>query len=130
MTRLTVIIVGMLQDFHNAVSLLQQQLLRSDVDKAELYSTIGRVYLQLGDVQRAQQAFNSAAKLRNSSLPKDIVASLVDAGLVAVAQNAFAEAHNYYQQALRLEPNNPLVRYRCAIAYSIFRKKNSSKLLI
>ena len=91
------------------MSLLQQQLVRPNSAKAELYSTMGRVFLQLGDVQRGQQAFNNATKLRNNSLPKDVVSSLVDAGLVAVAQNAFAEAHSYFKQALHLEPDNALV---------------------
>lgn len=120
----------MKKDFHNAVSLLQQQLLRPDVAKAELYSTMGRIYLQLGDVQRGQQAFNSAAKLRNNSLSKDVVTSLIDAGLVAIAQNAFTEAYSYYQQALHLEPNNALLVNNTAVCLLYMGRMQESMLLL
>ena len=75
-----------------------------------LYSALGRVYLQIGDVQLAQHAFNSAADLRDVNSPIDAIASLTDAGLVAIAQNAFAEALGYFQQALTLQPDNPVVK--------------------
>jgi tetratricopeptide (TPR) repeat protein len=77
-----------------------------------LYSALGRVYLQIGDVQLAQHAFNSAADLRDVSITVDAVASLTDAGLVAIAQNAFTEALGYFQQALTLQPDNPVVKFR------------------
>lgn len=69
---------------------------------------LGRVYLQLGDVVRAQRAFNSAADLRSGK--KESIATLMDAALVAIAQNAFAEAFAYYQKALALDPDNALVK--------------------
>ena len=84
-----------------------------------LYSALGRVYLQIGDVQLAQRAFNSAADLRDISKPTDAIDSLTDAGLVAIAQNAFAEALGYFQQALALEPGNPVVKHKL-----LYRKRN------
>ena len=89
---------------------MQKQLTScNSTTRSDLYSALGRVYLQLGDVVRAQQSFNSAADLRDKSLTKNVILSLVDAGLVAVAQNSFSEAYGYYKQALAMEPNNPLV---------------------
>lgn len=100
----------MLQDYHNAVQLLLKQLRRPGHSPTPgLYSALGRVYLQVGDVQLAQNAFNSAADLRDVSKPADAIDSLTDAGLVAIAQNAFSEALGYFQQALALQPDNPVV---------------------
>lgn len=89
--------------------MLLRQLQRYPSAHPALHSTLGRVYLQLGDVQKAQKAFNSASDLRNNGSPAEAVASFVDAGFVAVAQNAFAEAHGYFKQALLLDPDNPVV---------------------
>nr|CAG4641597.1 EOG090X0439 [Eurycercus lamellatus] len=95
---------------------LMKKLQRPGVDPCPaLYSTLGRVYLQLGDVQQGQKCFNSAADLRNSASPIDTVASLLDAGLVAIAQNAFTEAHGYFKQALALEPDNPVLVNNAAV---------------
>ena len=77
--------------------------------RAVVFSVLGRVYLQLGDVVKAQRAFNCAADLRDSSVTRDVVATLVDAALVAIAQNAFTEAYGYYQQAMSRDPDNALV---------------------
>lgn len=60
----------------------------------------------------AQQAFNRAADLRNINNPDEAVASLMDAGMVAIAQNAFPEAHGYFQKALALQPEHPAVSSR------------------
>lgn len=93
------------------VRLFHKQLLRPGHSaNPALYSALGRVYLQIGDVPLAQQAFNCAADLRNVNKPSDAIESLTDAGLVAIAQNAFAEALGYFQQALALQPDNPVVK--------------------
>jgi Flp pilus assembly protein TadD len=124
--------VFLFQDFHNAVQLFHKQLrLPGRPPSPALYSALGRVYLQIGDVQLAQHAFNSAADLRDVSKTIDAVASLTDAGLVAIAQNAFAEALGYFQQALTLQPDNPVVKFpdsnkdnsfkkKCCIVYCLF----------
>nr|CAG4640765.1 EOG090X0439 [Eulimnadia texana] len=97
------------RDYRSAIRLLQQQLEVPAESKASLLSVLGRVYLQFGDVKSAQAAFHQAADLRDKCLPADNVASLVDAALVAIAQNAFTEAHRLLEQALLLDPQNPLV---------------------
>nr|CAG4650066.1 EOG090X0439 [Sida crystallina] len=98
------------KDYHNAVRLLHQQLRGASRPSAPLFSILGRTYLQLGDVVRAQRAFNAAADLRDGSRGRDAVASLMDAALVAIAQNSFSEAYGHYQQALVRDPDNALVR--------------------
>lgn len=93
------------------VRLFHKQLHRpGHTPNPALYSALGRVYLQIGDIPLAQQAFNCAVDLRDVSKPSDAIASLTDAGLVAIAQNAFVDALGYFQQALALQPDNPVVK--------------------
>ena len=120
-----------LQDFHNAVQLLRKQL-EPGADPslwppAACHSSLGRIYLQLGDVQRAQQSFNRAADLR---LASDSVASLLDAALVAVAQNAFTEAHTLLQKAFSTQPDHPLLVNNVAVSLLYLGHMRDSMLLL
>lgn len=110
------------QDYHNAVQLMRKKIARfGESADAMLHTQLGRVFLLLGDVMSAQLAFNRAADLRNISNPNDAIASLVDAGMVAIAQNAFPEAHGFFQKALALQPDHPavsLVTVHLALGFS------------
>ena len=110
------VVYYLFQDYHNGLQLLHQQIKKTDRPNPSLFSILGRVYLQLGDVARAQRAFNSASDMRDNSQPAEMVATLSDAALVAIAQNTFTEAYGYYQQALASDPENPMVNL-----FSIFR---------
>nr|CAG4648581.1 EOG090X0439 [Polyphemus pediculus] len=122
----------MKKDFHNAIHLLEQQLLRdtSKSEKSELYSSLGRVYLHLGDVHRAQRSFNSASQLREGSTPKDLVSGLVENGLVAVAQNLFHEAHEFFTQALTSDPDNSLLVNNAAVCLLYMGRMQESMMLL
>nr|CAG4636912.1 EOG090X0439 [Ceriodaphnia reticulata] len=121
----------MKKDYHNAVQLLLKQLRRPGHSPTPgLYSALGRVYLQVGDVQLAQHAFNSAADLRDISQPTDAIDSLTDAGLIAIAQNAFSEALGYFQQALALQPNNPVLVNNTAVCLLYVGRMRDGMLLL
>ncbi|EFX69564.1 hypothetical protein DAPPUDRAFT_62103, partial [Daphnia pulex] len=121
----------MKKDFHNAVQLFHKQLrLPGHPPSPALYSALGRVYLQIGDVQLAQHAFNSAADLRDVNNTVDAIASLTDAGLVAIAQNAFAEALGYLQQALTLQPDNPVLVNNTAVCLLYVGRMRDAMLLL
>ena len=90
------------------MQLIKKRIARAG-ERPGLYTELGRVFLLLGDVMSAQLAFNRAADLRNINNPDEAVASLMDAGLVAIAQNAFPEAHGHFQKALALQPEHPAV---------------------
>ncbi|PNF19117.1 hypothetical protein B7P43_G09795 [Cryptotermes secundus] len=79
--------------------------------KRALQSTLGRVYLQLGDVAGAEKNFALARELRQrqsstgGSAASDL-RDLIDRGLMAVAQNAFQEAYDYFSKAYTLDASN------------------------
>lgn len=82
-------------------------LYREGAPRHSLLSALGRLHLQLGDVAGAEVCFTEARELRNG--PPD-VRELVDKGLIAVAQNSFNDAYEYFQQASAIEPSNVMVR--------------------
>lgn len=116
------------KDYHNSLQLLCRLLDEGHGPQSALFSMLGRVYLQLGDVVRAQRAFNSAADLRSGK--KESIATLMDAALVAIAQNAFAEAFAYYQKALALDPDNALLVNNAAVCLLYMGRMQDSMLML
>lgn len=75
-----------------------------------LRSAIGRVHLFLGDVSTAEKFF-----VRSDKEEKTSIRELVDRGLMAVAQNAFQEAYNYFQSASAMDPSNVMLINNMAV---------------
>lgn len=67
-----------------------------------LKASIGRLHLFLGDISAAEKLLINPQK-QDSDLT---VRELMDRGLMAVAQNSFPEAYNYFQAAEALDPSN------------------------
>lgn len=68
-------------------------------------SAWGRILLQSGDTKGAELKF-AAEKVKNADT--NIIA-LVDAGLLAIAQNEFKDAHQYFIKAHALDKQNIMV---------------------
>ncbi|XP_063217208.1 trafficking protein particle complex subunit 12 isoform X1 [Bacillus rossius redtenbacheri] len=101
------------KDFSLAVELMELILGSYDwpgLQRRDLHSALGRIYLQLGDLAGAEKNFAVARELRHQqrgSLPSEPdLRDLVDKGLMAVADNNFQEAHEYFQKALEIDPAN------------------------
>jgi tetratricopeptide (TPR) repeat protein len=76
-----------------------------------LRSAIGRVHLFLGDVSAAEKFFVRSNKEEKTTSIRE----LVDSGLMAVAQNAFQEAYNYFQSASAMDPSNVMLINNMAV---------------
>jgi len=77
---------------------------------AIMRSAIGRVHLFLGDVSAAEKYL-----IRDNKGEKASIRELVDSGLMAVAQNAFQEAYNFFQSASALDPSNVMLINNMAV---------------
>nr|CAG4638368.1 EOG090X0439 [Cyclestheria hislopi] len=118
------------KSFHNAVRLVHQCLQRPTCLKGPMYSILGRVYLLLGDVHRAQQALNLANDSRDSSQTASSIATLIDAALIAIAQNAFPDAYNYFKEALALEPDNPMLVNNAAVCLLYMGRMQDAMMML
>jgi len=76
-----------------------------------LKSAIGRVHLFLGDVSAAEKFLVRSNKEEKTTSVRE----LVDSGLMAVAQNAFQEAYNYFQSASAMDPSNVMLTNNMAV---------------
>ncbi|XP_075209911.1 trafficking protein particle complex subunit 12-like [Lycorma delicatula] len=106
--------VALLQkDYWLAVDVLQLLCEKETLlsQKRSLYSVLGRVLLQLGDVMGAEKNFQMAQSLKKTQTgtltghTADLQ-ELVDRGLMAVSQHAFQDAYDAFHKASLLEPAN------------------------
>lgn len=98
-----------LKDFRLAGGLIERLIQEDPNSAAGLYSALGRLCLQLGDVTAAQETFNQYFE---HSLPPphhDPVQGLLHSAYVSIAQNAFKDAAEILQQAHKINPSNGLV---------------------
>ena len=65
----------------------------SDPDRAGVQSSLGRVFLQLGDVAAASQSFAEARRMRETGKGSDWLEQHMDESLLAVAKAGFIFEH-------------------------------------
>ena len=65
----------------------------SDADRASVQSSLGRVFLQLGDIAAASQRFAEARRMRETGAPPDWLEQHMDEALLAVAKACFIFEH-------------------------------------
>ncbi|XP_063589988.1 trafficking protein particle complex subunit 12-like isoform X3 [Penaeus indicus] len=98
-----------LKDFRLAGSLLERLTQEDPNSAAGLYSALGRLCLQLGDVTAAQDTFNHYLEHTPPPPHHDPVQGLLHSAYISIAQNAFKDATEILQQAHKINPNNGLV---------------------
>ncbi|XP_064121150.1 trafficking protein particle complex subunit 12-like [Macrobrachium nipponense] len=98
-----------LKDFRLAGGLLEQLIEEDPNSAAGLYSALGRLCLQLGDVTAAQDTFNQYLEHTSPPPNHDPVQGLLHSAYISIAQNAFKDATEILQQAHKINPNNGLV---------------------
>ncbi|HEV2117744.1 MAG TPA: tetratricopeptide repeat protein, partial [Terriglobales bacterium] len=81
-----------------------QRALRDDPSSAEALYGLGSVYLKKGMPAEARQSFERAVKLP-SSYPDTLPNAWNNLGLIAAQQGRIDQATQYFQEALRLNPN-------------------------
>ncbi|XP_042142600.1 trafficking protein particle complex subunit 12 [Ixodes scapularis] len=96
------------KDFVVAIKVARILLEKNSGRKAQLYSAIGRIYLQLGDVDMAQSHFHKAELLYYNMGLEGRLEVLINKGMMALAQNSYSDAYHFYEEASKLQPKNPL----------------------
>uniref|UniRef100_A0A131YW63 D alanyl d alanine carboxypeptidase protein n=1 Tax=Rhipicephalus appendiculatus TaxID=34631 RepID=A0A131YW63_RHIAP len=96
------------KDYVVAIKVARILLEKNSGRKAQLHSAIGRIYLQLGDVETAQSHFHKAEALYHGMALEGRLEILINKGTMALALNSYAEAYRFYEEASKLQPKNPL----------------------
>ncbi|XP_058798689.1 trafficking protein particle complex subunit 12 isoform X2 [Phymastichus coffea] len=77
-----------------------------------LNSAIGRIYLLLGDVSAAEKKFTVVHPENSKSAS---IKEFVDKAFIAVAQNSFQEALDFFKSASELDPSNIMLLNNIAV---------------
>jgi len=93
-------------DIQSAIKCLDMLCgVESEERRAALYAAYGRLYLQLGNLARADKWFAAASKLRDPNKPEDQLDGLMDSAFLAIGQGQFESALQRFQSALSLTVN-------------------------
>lgn len=77
-------------------------------------SALGRLHLIVGDLGGAEDSFNKAGLCMQEMGVKDRkleVRTLIDRGLLCIANKNYNEALNFFQEAKSIEPNKTMVSF-------------------
>lgn len=113
-----------LQDYQNTYKYLTLLCDKDKTKAPQLKSSIGRLFLQLGDINTAGKYFQEAAELRPGDSDSEQVENLVDSGMLSIAQGAYPEAFALLQQAVLIQPDNFMVGLN--LNYQLLRITNMS----
>ncbi|GIY73726.1 trafficking protein particle complex subunit 12 [Caerostris extrusa] len=118
------------KDYILAVSIINILMQKSKEEIPQLYSALGRIYLQLGDVKCAQDCFMKAAAAAKNYPRNFQVEENINKALMEIAHNNNEEAFKYYEKAYSINPNNPMLANNLAVCLLYMGKlKESLELL-
>jgi len=91
------------QDYESALRCLSMLMkVEKEEKRASLYSAYGRVYLQLGSIDKADKYMKKASEHRNLNDPHDKVEHLIDSAAVHIGQGDYGSAVSCYEAADKL----------------------------
>ncbi|HTW81079.1 MAG TPA: tetratricopeptide repeat protein [Terracidiphilus sp.] len=82
----------------------------------QVHFELGRAYRALGNDTAAQQQFQQYQQDEHAELNKEIASDKYRQADQAQAAGNYSQAAEYYRQALSVDPNEPLLAYRLAMA--------------
>ncbi|KAL7635987.1 UNVERIFIED_CONTAM: hypothetical protein RMT77_013805 [Armadillidium vulgare] len=98
-----------LKDFRLSSTLLQALLKEDKESTSGLFSALGRLCLNLGDINSAQEAFKKHLEHSPTGGNYDPVQGLLHSAFISCAKNDFGNAAQILEQAHKISPENPLV---------------------
>ncbi|XP_069742295.1 trafficking protein particle complex subunit 12 isoform X3 [Narcine bancroftii] len=101
----------MMKDYVLAVDMYHSVIQYQPEQEPQLLSGIGRLLLQIGDIKTAEKYFQKVEKVipkLGSELQQNIIIQM-NRAFLHLGQNNFAEAHKFFTEVTKLDPNNPVV---------------------
>ncbi|XP_044744408.1 trafficking protein particle complex subunit 12 [Coccinella septempunctata] len=109
-----------LKNFQLAIDLMREICEIDLTNRHTLLSALGRLHLIIGDIAGAEDSFNKASLCAQEMQFKDKkleVRSLIDSGLLCIANKNYNEALNFFQEAKSLEPNKTMILNNMAVCH-------------
>ncbi|KAL5016611.1 hypothetical protein ScPMuIL_006200 [Solemya velum] len=95
-----------LRDYEAALSVYGELVERDPQQKTQLVSGMGRIFLQMGNVQKAEECFKNVETLAEQRKEDITCLASVNKGLVYMCTNEFTEAHQCFHTAVNKDPSN------------------------
>ena len=118
-----------LKEYSLAITVFKQIAKQDSKNSRALFSGIGRISLQSGDIESAQGYFKSVEEMGtdDDASQSDVY---INRGLLALALDAYEEAHKHFSVAKNLDPENATAVNNAAVSLLFQgRLKEALKLL-
>ncbi|XP_064604975.1 trafficking protein particle complex subunit 12-like [Liolophura sinensis] len=114
------------KDFEAGLEVYESLLEKDKANHSELLCALGRIYLQMGDIDKASsyfKQFDDECSNRDNVMTGRIA---ISHGLVALSRNNFNEAYQYFTTAKKADPTNPIAVNNLAVCYLYMGKLKES----
>lgn len=103
-----------MKNYSLAVTVFESIIKKDPSSSFSLMSGIGRIYLQLGDLETAQSYFK-LVESKATGDPKSLSSVVMNKGLMALSAGSFDEAHRHFIAATKLDPYNSVAVNNVAV---------------
>ncbi|XP_028652746.2 trafficking protein particle complex subunit 12 isoform X1 [Erpetoichthys calabaricus] len=118
----------MMKDYVLAVDVYHSIIKYEPSQKPQLLSGIGRIFLQIGDIKRAEKYFQDVEtdfKTKGND-PNQNTVVLMNRAFVYLSQNNYGDAHSSFSEVLRIDPTNPVANNNAAVCLLYLGKLKES----
>lgn len=116
------------KDYIMAIKVAKSIMEKDKAATAELYGTLGKIYLQLGDIHSANECFTAISRERANqpATTAHKVEELINKALMCIVQNGYADAYKNYNEAYLLDPKNSALANNMAVCLLYMGKLKDS----
>lgn len=118
-----------MKDYSLAVAVFESIMARDPSSTFSMLSGIGRIYLQLGDLDAAQSYFKQVES-KASGDPKSLSSVVMNKGLLALSAGLFDEAHRHFIASTKLDPQNSVAVNNVAVCLLFLGKLKEALALL
>ncbi|XP_074641516.1 trafficking protein particle complex subunit 12-like [Tubulanus polymorphus] len=101
-------VLGSIKAFDNAVDILEQLIVKDAANRIILWSALGRLYVQMGDVISGKEYFNKVLEDPDDSDKKRCQVHM-NKGFLSLGLNEFENAKSHFKAVIEIDPS-------CAVA--------------
>uniref|UniRef100_A0A3Q0R697 Trafficking protein particle complex subunit 12 n=1 Tax=Amphilophus citrinellus TaxID=61819 RepID=A0A3Q0R697_AMPCI len=107
----------LMKDYVLAVETYHSIIQYEPQQSVQLLSSIGRIFLQIGDVKTAERYFQEVEKSCQMKASQQTLTTcvLMNRAFVYLSQNNYAEAHAAFIEVLKIDPKNPVANNNAAV---------------